>query len=203
MRSLTGAAAALLAAVAGATFAQPQATAVQDTSFVEANGDRVLQMSAVVAAPPAEVWRSLASADGWKRMGVQMAVVDFRVGGVIETNYRAGAQPGERGNIKNEIVAHVPERLLVIRNVQAPPTFPHPEAFARTATVIELEPAGAGETRIRLTGVGFRPGADYDQLYAMFRAGNAFSLEKLRQSWAGASTSAAESAAAARKFERK
>ena len=202
MRSWIGVVAAMVLAVS----AQAQTPeAVRDTSFVEPSGDRVLQQSTVVQAPPAEVWRALASADGWRRMGVQMAVVDFRVGGVIETNYRADAKPGERGNIRNEIVAYVPQRLLVIRNVQAPPTFPHPEAFAKTATVMELEPAGAGETRLTLTAVGYGQGPAYDQLYAMFRAGNAFTLEKLRASWAatGATPTAAESAAAVRAFERK
>ena len=180
MRGWAGVAAAMVLAF-GAEAQTPDA--VRDTSFVEPNGDRVLQLSTVVAAPPAEVWRALASADGWKRMGVQMAVVDFRVGGVIETNYRADARPGERGNIKNEIVAYVPERLLVIRNVQAPPGFAHAEEFGRTATVVELEPAGEGETRVRLSGVGFRPGAAYDDLYGKFKGGNAYTLAVLAKSF--------------------
>jgi len=163
--------------------ATPPAAAVANTSFMEPDGDRVMQISTVVPAPPAEVWKALSTAEGWKRLGVKMAAVDFQVGGMIETNYRADAQPGERSNIKNLIVAYLPERLLVIRNVQAPAGFANAEAFSRTATIIELEPWGGGQTRVRLSGVGFRPGGAYDDLYGKFTAGNAYSLDLLRRSF--------------------
>ena len=205
MRVWRAAAAALVLAFATGAAAQTDFPAVEDTSFVENSGDRVLQLSTVVDAPGTTVWETFTTADGWKQLGVQMAAVDFRLGGVIETNYRPEAKPGDPGNIKNQIVAYVPERLLVIKNVQAPPTFAHPEEFAKTVTVFELEPAGVGKTWVRLSGVGFGQGAAYDQLYAMFLRGNAFTLDRLRQAWAepGSATSAADSAAAAREFERK
>ena len=206
MRVLRSAAAALVLALATGAAAQSGFPAVQDTSFVEANGDRVLQLTTVIDAPSTTVWEVFTTVDGWKQLGVQMAAVDFRLGGVIETNYRPEAKPGDRGNIKNQIVAYVPERLLVIRNVQAPPTFQNAEEFSRTVTVIEFEPAGVGKTRVRLSGVGFGKGPAYDDLYAKFRAGNAFTLDKLRRSWAepgSAAEAAAESEQAARGFERK
>jgi uncharacterized protein YndB with AHSA1/START domain len=170
---------------AGGAWAQPAIPAgVEDTSFVEANGDRVLQLSAVIDAPGGNVWQTFSTAEGWKQLGVKMAAVDFRVGGVIETSYTAGAKPGDPGNIKNEIVAYVPDRLLAIRNVQAPPGFVHAEEFGRTATVIEMEPAEVGKTRLRITGVGFKPGTAFDDLYGKFLAGNAYTLDLLRKRWA-------------------
>ena len=117
---------------------------VSDTSSVEADGDKVIQLSTIVPAPPARVWEALTTPDGWRRLGVQSAAVDFRVGGMIETNYRPNIPAGEPGNIKNEIVAYVPGRLLAMRNVQAPPGFAHAEEFSKTATVLELAPAEGG-----------------------------------------------------------
>ena len=205
MRVWRAAAAALVLAFATGAAAQTDVPGVEDTSFVEHSGDRVLQLSTVVDAPGTTVWEVFTTADGWKQLGVQMAAVDFRLGGVIETNYRPEAKPGDPGNIKNQIVAYVPERLLVIRNVQAPPGFQNAEEFSKTVTVIEFEPAGVGKTRVRLSGVGFGKGPAYDDLYAKFRAGNAFTLDRLRKSWAepGSATSTAESERAARGFERK
>ena len=182
--------------------AQSKPDGVTDTSFVEADGDRVIQLTAVAPAPPAAVWQALTSAEGWRRLGVQSAAVDFRVGGMIETNYRPEVPVGDRSNIKNEIVAYVPERLLAIRNVQAPPGFANAAELATTATVIELQPHADG-TRVTLTGVGFRPGAAYDALFGQFRGGNRWTLAALAASFAAPPVSAEESAAADAKFQRK
>ncbi|HEX8570930.1 MAG TPA: SRPBCC domain-containing protein [Caulobacteraceae bacterium] len=183
-------AAVAILATASSALAQTPA-GVTDNSYTEADGDRVIQLSTVVSATPAEVWRALTSAEGWRRLGVQSATIDFRVGGMIETNYRPGVPAGDRANIKNEIVAYVPERVLVIRNVQAPPGFAFAEEFSRTATVIELRPEANG-TRVTLTGTGFAPGAAYDDLYGKFRGGNAYSLDLLRKSYGPLAEAAVE-----------
>ena len=156
---------------------------VTDSSFVEPDGDRVLQLATIIPAPRSAVWEAITTAEGWKRLGPQSTAVDFRVGGTIETNYRPNVPPGERANIKNEIVAYVPERVLVIRNVQAPPGFAHAEEFSQTVTVFELEAVGDRQTRLTLSGVGFRPGAAFDDLYGKFKGGNAYSLDLFRKSF--------------------
>ena len=181
--------AAAALALASPAVAQTPA-AVTDTSFTEPDGDRVLQLSTIVPAPVGEVWKAITTAEGWKRLGPQSTAVDFRVGGMIETNYRPNMPMGERANIRNEIVAYVPERVLVIRNVQAPPGFAHAEEFSKTVTVMELEPVGKKETRLTLSGVGFRPGAAYDDLYGKFKGGNAYSLDLLRKSFAAPAATA-------------
>jgi uncharacterized protein YndB with AHSA1/START domain len=177
------AALAVALAAPGAAWGQA-ASAVVDSSFSEPDGDRVLQLSATIPAPPEAVWRAITTAEGWKRLGVRMASVDFRIGGVIETSYRADAHPGQAGNIRNEIVAYVPDRMLVIRNVQAPPGFPHAQEFSQTVTVFELQPAEGNTTVLRVSGVGFRPSPAFDALYGMFAAGNAATLDLLRRSFA-------------------
>lgn len=183
MRLLFATTLAVLALGAPA-LAQAPPSALIDTSSLEADGDRVMQLSVLVPAPTAQVWTALTTADGWKRLGVGFANVDFRIGGVIETSYSAETTLGARTNIRNEIIAYVPERMLAIRNVQAPPNFPHADEFSRTATVMELEPVGDAETRLTLTATGFQPGPAYDALYAMFRQSNGYTLETLRDSFA-------------------
>ena len=175
--------AALALALSAPVLAQTIPSSVTDTSFAEPDGDRVLQLEVLVPATASEVWAAITTPDGWKRLGVKSAAVDYRVGGMIETNYKPDVPVGDRSNIKNQIVAYLPERMLVIRNVQAPPGFVNATEFGQTATVFELEPAGAGRTRVRLSGVGFRPGAAYDDLYGKFRGGNAYSLDIFRKSF--------------------
>lgn len=152
---------------------------VRDSSHTEQGGVRVIRLSTTVRRPVADLWNALSTAEGWKLWAVKQAWIDFRVGGIIETSYSAEAVQGAAANIRNEIVAYAPGRMLAIRNVQAPPGFQHAEEFSRTATVIELTPRG-GETEVTLTAVGFLPGPAYDALYAGFRAGNAWTLQNLK-----------------------
>lgn len=175
---------AAFAVLAAGPAAAQTAGQLEDTSSVEANGHRVIQLAILVPAPPSEVWSALTTSAGWRRLGVGFAQVDFRTGGVIETGYAADAVAGAPGNIRNQIVAYVPGRMLAIRNVQAPPGFPHAAEFAETATVMQLDPAGDDGTRVTLTATGFAPGPAYDTLYAFFRQGNGMTLETLRNSFA-------------------
>jgi uncharacterized protein YndB with AHSA1/START domain len=178
----------VLAAAAALLMAAPAAAQspgrLQDTSSVETNGHRIIQLALEIPAPPSEVWTALTTSDGWRRLGVNFAAVDFRTGGIIETGYAADSVAGSPGNIRNQITAYVPGRMLAIRNVQAPPGFPHAAEFAETATVMELDPVGNGHTRITLTATGFASGPAFDTLYSFFLQGNGMTLEALRDSFA-------------------
>lgn len=176
--------AAVLTMLGAGPAAAQTASQLVDTSSVEANGHRIIQLSVQIPAPPSEVWSALTTSAGWRRLGVSFAEVDFRTGGMIETGYAPGSVAGAPGNIGNQIVAYVPGRMLAIRNVKAPPGFPHAAEFAETATVMELDPVGDDQTRVTLTATGFAPGAAYDTLYAFFRQGNGLTLETLRDSFA-------------------
>ena len=171
--------------IAGAATAAPMAEfpQVDETSYVEPGGDRAIQVSIEAQAAPEKVWAVLSTAEGWKSFAVPVAWVDFRTGGMIETNYKADARQGAPDNIKNRIEAYVPGRLLVIRNVQAPPGFAHAEEFARTLTLIEVRPSAPGASIVTLTAVGFRRTPAFDDLYARFRMGDAWTLDQLRKSF--------------------
>lgn len=154
---------------------------VENTSFVEANGQRVLQLAILVPASPDKVWEALSTEAGWKTWASPTAWIDLKVGGTIETNYRAGSVKGHESNIVNRIEAYVPGRMLAIRNIQAPKGAFSTDAFGKTATVLELFPVGEGQTRVVLTNVGYGVGADFDSVYQHFEWGDAYTLYGLRQ----------------------
>ncbi|QTC91888.1 SRPBCC family protein [Brevundimonas goettingensis] len=179
MRQFALAALLCLAVAAPASAQMADFPAVTDASRTEANGERVISLSAVVPVPPAQVWEVLTTPEGWvAHLGVARAAIDPRLDGVIEASYDPAVAPGSPGTIKNQIVAYVPGRMLAIRNIQAPAGFAHAEAFGRTVTVITLTPSGGG-TRIDLEGVGFVPGAAFDALYGQFHTGDAWTLQQL------------------------
>jgi hypothetical protein len=168
---------------------------VDDTSFTEPNGNRVVRLSSLLSASVDDVWQVLTTSEGWKSFAVAFACVDLQVGGIIETSYRPNARTGDPDNIKNEIVAYVPRNMLAIRCVQAPLNFQHKQEFFATSTVIQLIPLKKNKTRVVMVAAGYRPGPAYDALFEKFRWGDAYTLEKLRQRFESGRPAAPETGA--------
>jgi uncharacterized protein YndB with AHSA1/START domain len=152
---------------------------VTNSSYVESNGDRAIQLSVDVAAPAREVFGAFTTSEGFASWAVPVAHVELRVGGFIEASYDASAKLGDPGNIRNEILAYVPDRLLVIRNQQAPPGFADPELFRHTSTVIEFAATDATHTHVTITNAGYGSGDRWDTLYRHFEWGDAYTLAEL------------------------
>jgi hypothetical protein len=148
------------------------ADGVNDTSFTEPNGDRVLQQSIDIAAAPGCLWRSLADEEGLKAFGMKVVHVEMKNGGLIEEGFSPNAQIGGSDTIRHRIIAYLPERLLVLRNESTPPGLPHAELYRNVVQVISIDPQGNGKTRLTISHTGYGSGADYDQLYAVFQKGN-------------------------------
>ena len=160
----------------------PLPAGVTESSYVLPDGERVMELSIEVPAGAPEVWDAWTTAEGFQSWASPFAVVDFRAGGSIESSYDPRAKAGDRNNIRNEIVAFVPRRLFIIRNVQAPEKVPFDApTFMKTQTAVTLAPVGEKATRVTVTNSGYREGANWDGVYDFFRAGNAWTLSQLRQ----------------------
>jgi len=153
---------------------------VTNTSFVEPGGDRSIQLSVDVPAPAAAVFDAMTTSEGFSSWAVPMARIDLRIGGVIEASYDSKAKPGDPDNIKNQIVAYVPGRLLVIHNVQAPAGFVDSALFQKTVTIMEFTSVDANTTHVTLTNAGYGKGAGFDDVYSHFEWGDAYTLHELR-----------------------
>lgn len=150
-------------------------------SRAEASGERTLCHEAIVAAPLIEVWALWTTVEGLRSWAAPIVAIDPRPGGVFESSYNANARIGDPTNIRNRVLAVVPERMLVIQIAQAPPGFPSLEQARQLVTVIELEPAGDRATRVRVSMLGYRSEAAFGPLYRHFEWGNAWSLNKLSE----------------------
>lgn len=150
------------------------AAPVKDTSYREPGGGRVQQLQVVVNASPEKVWAALTTDAGFTGWATPVAHVTLGNDGMIEASYSLSAKIGDPDNIKNQIVAYLPNRLLVLHNVHVPKGAPFKaEAIDKIRTVILLDDLGHGRTRITESGVGYGEGADFDDMYAHFRSGNA------------------------------
>lgn len=143
----------------------------------EADGTSTIIQEVTVNAPAAEVWNAVSTARGWQSWSVPIAWAPAP--DIIETSYAADAKPGDPTTIRQEVLARVPERLLVFRTTKAPNGFPNFETYRKVLNSLELFPLGSGRTRVRLTASGFDPSPAGQRLLAFFTKGNAETFEKL------------------------
>jgi len=180
-------AAAAVLALAGAAQAQPARSwkdfpGVSNTSYVDAAGQKALQLSMDVPAPPHAVFDAFTTSEGFKSWAVAVAQIDLRTGGSIESSYDPKARIGDPNNIKNQIVTFIPDHLLVIRNVQAPEGFAGKDAFQKTVTIVEFTPIdGGAKTRVRLTNTGYGDSDEARTVFGHFEWGNAYTLAELKK----------------------
>lgn len=127
----------------------------------------------VIAAPRQAAWRAFSTSDGLRGWEAPVVAIELKVGGILEDSYDPKSKLGDPNNIKNEILAYLPNELLVFRNVQAPTGFKYAQLFTRVTTIIQFDEAGPGSTRVTVSGVGFGPSPGFGELYAFFRLGNA------------------------------
>lgn len=168
--------------IAALICAGPAAAAeqVKDTSFVDAQGHRVQQLEAVVEAPVAKVWEAFTTDAGFSSWAAPMAHVTLGNDGMIEASYSQAAKVGDPDNIRNRIVAYVPEHLLVLANEHAPKGAPFDaEAFSKIRTVIEFQDLGGNRTKVIESGVGYGDGPAFDSVYKHFHWGNAYEFQLL------------------------
>jgi uncharacterized protein YndB with AHSA1/START domain len=171
---------ALAALLIAGPSAAAEAPHVTDSSFSEPNGERVLQESIVVEAPAASVWKAFTDEATIRAWNAPLAHVDLRNGGMIEESDDPKATLGGPQTIRHRIITYLPERLLVLRNLSAPPSLPGAGLYPTIVQIITLDPLSDRQTLVTISGAGYGAGADYDKLYAFFRQDNAAYLASLK-----------------------
>lgn len=173
---------ALALALAAAAAPAADAPTLKDQSQRAADGSRTLQQAIEVPASAAEAWAAFTTSEGFRAWAAPVASVDFRLGGFIEASYDPDAKIGAPGNIRNEILAYVPQRMLAIRNRQAPPnTGFDAAAFQQLHTVVLFEALAPQRTLVTIVQPGYPSGEPWDTVYRHFERGNGWSLQQLRK----------------------
>jgi uncharacterized protein YndB with AHSA1/START domain len=132
-----------------------------------------------VNAPINEVWKVWSTSEGYKAVGVALADVDLRVGGLIRARYAADGTLGDDQTIENEILAFEPPRMIAIRIHKTPSNFPFKDAWKHTWTVVTLTALPDGRTHVRAASLGFGTDAESLAMRRFFERGNAQTLDTL------------------------
>jgi uncharacterized protein YndB with AHSA1/START domain len=134
-----------------------------------------------INASLAAVWNVWTTGEGYKLLGVALADVDLRVGGLIRSRYSAAGVLGDDETIENRILAFEPQRMIAIRIERTPKSFPFKDAWKKTWTVVTLTDLGGSRTHIRIASMGYGTDAESMAMRKFFEAGNAETIETLQK----------------------
>jgi uncharacterized protein YndB with AHSA1/START domain len=97
-----------------------------------------------------------------------LARIELEPGGAYELYFNPEGAPGQRGGEGCKVLSFVPMEMLSFE-WNFPPKIPAlRDSGAKTWVVVQLFDAGPGKTRVRLTQLGWKDGADWDAGYAYF-----------------------------------
>jgi uncharacterized protein YndB with AHSA1/START domain len=142
-----------------------------------ATGDIVNE--AIVDAPPDEVWKAWTAVEGMQSWMVGKGDIDMRVGGTWRTSYNREADLAGDTAIHHKILAFDPGRMLAFQTVKPPRPFPFASAILKTWTVVYLERAGEGRTKVTVRMLGFGDDEESQKMHAFFQTGNKATLDAL------------------------
>ena len=149
---------------------QKRITSVVDSSDVS---NMILKQTFVVNAPLDAVWKAYTTKKGWESWATAIAEIDFKVNGLIKTNYNKEGIIGDDATITLHILNFVPKRMLTL---QAELTKNFPEFMKADEkdlyNVILFEEVSPAETSVTSFGIGYKKNEKYLSLMKFFIQGN-------------------------------
>lgn len=138
----------------------------------------------IVDAPIQDVWKVWSTSEGYRALGVALAELDLRPGGVIRSRYKPDGRLGDEQTIENEILAYDPPRMIAIRIRKTPADFPFKEAWKHMWTVVTLTPLDGNRTHLRVSSLGYGSDPESLAMRRFFESGNEHTLKTLAASFA-------------------
>lgn len=152
---------------------------VRNTSFVAPSGERVLRHEVLVNASLADVWNALTTSDGLMSFMAPTVRMELKTGGRFDSNYRVGSKPDDPDAIHNQVLNYVPMEMFSIK-VGLTKQFPaRPREAGTLFAVLNLRDAGNKQVLVMESMLGWGDGDDWNQVYALFDRGNAYTLAEL------------------------
>ena len=162
----------IVAAFLGASLAMTQASVARAST-------EPLVAEAVVDAPADKVWDAFTTKEGIESWMVASGDVDLRIGGLMRTTYRRGADLDGETAIHQTILSIDPRRMLSFRTIKSPKDFTFAEAISTSWTVVYLDPVDTSRTRVTVKMLGYDSDPESQKMRTFFELGNKATLDAL------------------------
>jgi len=127
---------------------------------------RTIEKTVTVDAAVAEVWRAWTTVAGVETFFAPEARLALELEGAYEMLFDLEAKPGSQGSEGCKVLSWLPERMLSF-SWNAPTHFPELRK-EHTFVVVLLQPLGEKQTKVSIIHQGWKPGEQWDQLFAYF-----------------------------------
>ncbi|NLH49463.1 MAG: SRPBCC domain-containing protein [Myxococcales bacterium] len=140
---------------------------------------RMIVKETVVPAPRAAVWEAWTTREGIRTFLAPEARVELRFRGPFEIHFDRDAPAGSQGSEGMTILSYLPEEMLSF-------TWNNPPELAEirhetTFVVVQFMAVSPGETRVKLTHLGWPEGAIWDRSFAYFDRAWGVVMDRLRR----------------------
>ncbi len=143
-------------------------------------GNMVLTQSFEINVPLDSVWNAYTTEQGWKNWAAPLAQIDFKINGIIQTNYNERGAIGDDATITLHVVNYIPKRMLTL---QAELTENFPEFMKKDEkelfNMVVFEEISPLKTKVISYGIGYKNNEKYKSLMKFFIQGNAQSYANL------------------------
>lgn len=152
------------------------------TSAVDSTdqGELILVQTFEINTSLESVWNAYTTKKGWENWATPVAEIDFKAGGLIQTNYDKNAEIGDEGTITLHVVNYIPQKMITL---QAELTENFPEFMKADAedlfNVITFNELDQNRTQVISYGLGYKNNEKYKQLMKFFIQGNESSYKNL------------------------
>lgn len=140
----------------------------------------ILKQSFVVDVKLDSVWNAYTTVKGWESWATSIAEIDFKVNGLIQTNYNENGKIGDDTTITLHLVNYVPKKMITL---QAELTKNFPEFMKNDEkdlyNTILFEEMSPTKTKITSYGIGYKLNEKYMSLMKFFIQGNEQSYRNL------------------------
>ena len=149
---------------------QKRVTSIVDSSYTN---NLVLKQSFVVNVALDSVWNAYTTKKGWESWATSIAEIDFKINGIIKTNYNKEGKIGDDATITLHIINYIPKRMITL---QAEITKNFPEFMKEDEkdlyNMILFEKISPTKTKVISYGIGYKHNEKYMSLMKFFIQGN-------------------------------
>jgi len=140
----------------------------------------VLKQTFMVNVPIDSVWNAYTTKKGWESWATAIAEVNFKINGLIRTNYNKKGKIGDNNTITLHVVNYIPKHQITL---QAELTKNFPEFMKKDEkdlfNIISFKEVSQLKTKVTSYGIGYKNTKKYKSLLKFFIQGNAASYINL------------------------
>ena len=155
---------------------------VENTSFTNSGGERVLRLEAVLPVDIKAAWKLFTTDEGLQKWIAPVAHIELKTGGYIVTNYDKMAKLTDSTSIKLPVINFLDGEMIVLKvNLNNNFTESVRQSDQNLQEIIQLKKIDGTHTKIISTMVGFGEGNDWNKTYDFFVKGNIWTYKELLQ----------------------